>query len=72
MNITAISPRLATAGKSSGHDHDGCCSGRTTFGPGGRLVLSLVCDHCGETVTVLGSHDYQLEPKLGPALDLAA
>jgi len=72
MNRSTTSPRLATAGDSSGHDHDGCCSGRLTFGLDGRMVQSVVCDHCGETVTVLGSLDYELEAKLGPALDLAA
>jgi hypothetical protein len=34
--------------------------------------MSVVCDHCGETVVVLGSVGYQLRPKLELALDLAA
>jgi hypothetical protein len=72
MSVTTISPQLALAAEPSGHDHDGCCSGQLRFGPDGRLVMSVVCDHCGETVALLGSHDYQLEPKLGPALELAA
>jgi hypothetical protein len=72
MSVSIISPRPALATEPSGHDHDGCCSGRLAFGPDGRLVVSVVCDHCGETVTVLGSLAYQLEPKLGPVLDLAA
>jgi hypothetical protein len=72
MSTSIISPRLAGACEPSGHDHNGCSSGRLTFGPAGRLVLSVVCDHCGETVTVLGSIDYQLAAKLDPALDLAA
>jgi hypothetical protein len=72
MTTSTISPRLTTAGQSSGHDHDGCCSGRLTFAPDGRLVMSVVCDHCGEAVTVLGALDYELEAKLGPALDMAA
>jgi hypothetical protein len=72
MSASIISPRVAQAAESSGHDHDGCCSGQLTFGPDGRLVLSVLCDHCGGIVTVLGSLDYQLAAKLGPALDLAA
>jgi hypothetical protein len=72
MSTSTISPRLALAAEPSGHDHDGCCSGQLTLGPDGRLMLSVVCDHCGEILTVLGALDYQLEAKLGPALDLAA
>jgi hypothetical protein len=73
MSTSTISPRLALATeKPSGHDHDGCCSGQLTFGPDGRLVLSVVCDDCGETVAVLSSLGYQLKPKLGAALDRAA
>jgi hypothetical protein len=72
MSISTISDRLALAVEPSGHDHDGCCSGKLTFAPDGGLVMSVVCDHCGETVVVLGSVGYQLRPKLELALDLAA
>ena len=72
MGTSTISDRLALAVKPSGHDHDGCCSGKLTFAPDRGLVLSVVCDHCGETVVVVGSLDYQLTPKLDLALDLAA
>jgi hypothetical protein len=72
MSASITSPRLAQAAESSGHDHDGCCSGQLAFGSDGRLVLSVVCDDCSETVTVHGSLEYQLEAKLGPAADLAA
>ena len=72
MSTSTISPRLSLAAEPSGHDHDGCCSGQLTFGPDGRLVLSVVCNHCGETVALLGSLDYQLKAVVGPALDLAA
>jgi hypothetical protein len=72
MSTSTISDRLALAVEPSGHDHDGCCSGKLTFAPDRGLVLSVVCDHCGETVVVLGSVDYQLRPKLELALDLAA
>jgi hypothetical protein len=72
MSASIKSRRVAQAGESAGHDHYGCCSGQLTFGPDGRLVLSVACDHCGETVTVLGSLDYELAAKLGHALDLAA
>jgi hypothetical protein len=72
MIASIIWPRLAQAAESCRHDHDGCCSGRLALGPDGRLVLRVVCDHCGETVTVHGSLEYQLEAKLGPAVDLAA
>ena len=70
-NTSSLRLTLSTE-KTSGHDHDGCCSGQLTFGPDGHLTLSVVCDDCGETVTVLSSFDYQLKPKLGPAVDLAA
>ena len=72
MSTSTISDRLALAVKPSGHDHDGCCSGQLTFAPDRGLVLRVVCDHCGETVAVLPSLDYQLRPKLELALDLAA
>lgn len=72
MSASSNSRRVAQDGESCGHDHYGCCSGQLTFGPDGRLVLSVVCDHCGETVAVLGPDDYELAAKLGHALDLAA
>lgn len=72
MKSSILSLRLGQAAESSGHDHDGYCSGRLTLGPEGRLALSVVCNHCGETVAEVGSLEYQLEPKLGPSLDLAA
>ena len=72
MNGSTISPRTAQAADPSEHEHDGCCSGQLTFGPDRRLVLSVVCDHCGTTVTVLDSLDYQVAAKPGPALGLAA
>lgn len=72
MTTSKMPPRLALAAEPSRHDCDGCCSGQLTFGPDRRLVLTVVCDDCGKPVTVVGSLDYQLEPKLGPALDLAA
>ena len=72
MNASTDSRRVAQAHKPAGHDHGGCCSGQLTFGPDRRLVLSVVCDHCGQTVTVLGSLDYELAAKLGHAFDLAA
>jgi hypothetical protein len=72
MNTSATSDRLALAVEPSGHDHDGCCSGQLTFAPDRGLVLRVVCDHCGETVAVLPALDYELRPKLGVALGLAA
>jgi hypothetical protein len=72
MNGSTISPRRALAADPSEHEHDGCCSGQLRFGRDRRLVLSVVCDHCGATVTVLGSLDYQFAAKPGPALDVAA
>jgi hypothetical protein len=72
MNGSTISPRRPLAAGRSGHEHDGCCSGQLALGPDRRLVLSVVCDHCGATVAVLDSLDYQLAAKPGPALDLAA
>ena len=63
MTAKISSPGVPQPAGTSGHDHDGCCSGQLTFGAGGRLVLSVVCDHCGGTVCMLGSLDYQLEAK---------
>jgi hypothetical protein len=72
MDDSTISPRTPLAADTFEHEHDGCCAGQLTFGPDRRLVLSVVCDHCGATVTVLGSLDYHLAAKPGPAIDLAA